>query len=298
MTTAITFGLTAALGMRWAATRKSRQRCRDAAKGAKKGAAAPAPWRQAWRKGARRIRRFERLGRSGEPRGGDEAPATSLLSTRFLLRATGSVAATRFAKDAQQAGQLELHLWCEQEGGTREPLPGSPFPVHVNEGGASAVGSFVREAEAGNKGGEQKIVAGEHVSLKPQVHDQFGNPTSAPEGALTAVLDSPGHEGEALENPKLRSGLGTYEVIVEPLKSGQHSVHILLYGQDITGSPVSLRLAQFGPPGEVLPSTSEEPTLVNHQCGTLTTHDKHGNQLDRGGVRVDAKLRVRRGADH
>ena len=77
-----------------------------------------------------------------------------------------------------------------------------------------------------------------------------------------------------------------------PLKSGQHSVHILLYGQDITGSPVSFYVSPSSAhPGKCyLSRASEEPTLVNHQCEiTLTTHDKYGNQLDRGGVRVDAK---------
>ena len=49
---------------------------------------------------------------------------------------------------AQEAGQLELHVWCVTDAaGTKEMLPGSPFPVHVSEGNASAVGSFVKDAE-------------------------------------------------------------------------------------------------------------------------------------------------------
>ena len=192
----------------------------------------------------------------------------------------------------QIAGPQELHVWCEvgqAEG--REPLPGSPFSVHVSEGGPSPVGSYVREAEASKQGGG--IVAGEHVILRPMVHDQFGNATAAPEGSLTAVLDSPGNHGEKLDPPKLRSGLGTYELILEPLKSGDHLVHILLYGVEITGSPVSFKVlaAQPNAPKCYLSRPPDaEPTLINQMCDVkLTTHDKYGNQLERGGVRVDAK---------
>jgi hypothetical protein len=192
---------------------------------------------------------------------------------------------------AQQAGVLDLHLWCVvEEDGQREPLPGSPFSVHVSEGNASAVGSFVREAEASKQG--SGIVAGEHVILRPQVHDQFGNPSSAPEGSLTAVLDSPGNQGEQLEQPKLRSGLGSYELTLEPLTAGQHQVHILLHGEEITGSPVAFYVSPATPNSQkcYLSRADPEPVPVNTPCDILLkTHDKYGNQLDRGGVRVDAK---------
>ena len=191
---------------------------------------------------------------------------------------------------AEQAGVLDLNLWCEVDGGTREPLPGSPFSVHVSEGDASPIGSFVRDAEASKQG--SGIIAGEHVILRPQVHDQFGNPSSAPEGALTAILDSPGHMGEQLEPPKLRSGLGSYELTLEPLKAGEHSVHILLHGEEITGSPVKFYVSPAAPNSQkcYLSRPDAEPCLVNAQAEILLlTHDKYGNQLDRGGVRVDAK---------
>ena len=192
---------------------------------------------------------------------------------------------------AKVAGTQELHLWCEGEESTREPLPGSPFSIHVSEGGASAVGSRVQEAEANKQGGG--IVAGEHVILRPMVHDRFGNATSAPEGALTAVLDSPGQLGEVLEPPKLRSGIGTYESILEPVKSGDYSVHILLHGEEITGSPVSFKVLAAAPNPQksyLTRPADAGPTLINQQCEiTLITHDKYGNQLEKGGVRVDAK---------
>ena len=193
---------------------------------------------------------------------------------------------------AQQAGVLDLNLWCivDQETGTKEPLPGSPFAVHVSEGTASPVGSFVREAEASKQGAG--IVAGEHVILKPQLNDMFGNPSSAPEGVLTAVLDSPAETGQVLEPPKLRSGLGSYELTLEPFKAGPHHVHILLEGKEITGSPVNFYVSPAAPNSQkcYLYRPDSEPILINSQCDILLkTHDKYGNQLDRGGVRVDAK---------
>lgn len=192
---------------------------------------------------------------------------------------------------AEHAGVLDLNLWCEVgSSGEREPLPGSPFSVHVSEGDASPVGSFVKDAEASKQG--SGIIAGEHVILKPQVHDQFGNSSSAPDGALTAILDTPGHVGEVLEPPKLRSGPGSYELTLEPLKAGEHAVHILLSGEEITGSPVKFYVSPAVPNSQkcYLSRPDPEPILVNQPCDiTLTTHDKYGNQLDRGGVRVDAK---------
>ena len=192
---------------------------------------------------------------------------------------------------ASQAGILDLNLWCEVEGGQRDPLPGSPFSVHVSEGNASPVGSYVREAEASKQGGSG-ITAGEHVVLKPQVHDQFGNPSSAPEGSLVAILDSPDLIGETLDPPKLRSGMGSYELTLEPLKAGRHAVHVLLAGAQITGSPVEFEVSPAAPnPQKCYMSRADpEPVLINTMCDILlTTHDKYGNQLDRGGVRVDAK---------
>ena len=68
--------------------------------------------------------------------------------------------------------------------GERLAVPGSPFTVHVSEGNASATGSFVKEAEAkqsgGDKGDKDKaqgaggFVAGEHIVIKPQVSTPSG----------------------------------------------------------------------------------------------------------------------------
>lgn len=118
-----------------------------------------------------------------------------------------------------QAGVLELHLWVHSldkldvqnsansseeaptttaDGGgvfggggslfggpseSREPLPGSPFTVHVSEGPASATGSFVKEAEPSSMASKQErgFAAGEHVILRPQVRVRGANANECPE---------------------------------------------------------------------------------------------------------------------
>ena len=114
--------------------------------------------------------------------------SAQMASLPFEGRMSGS--SYEIAYVAQEAGTMDLHLWATElspadgddearkEGGalkaTREPLPGSPFTVHVSEGNASATGSFVTEAvskqagEAASKQGTD-FIAGEHIILRPQV---------------------------------------------------------------------------------------------------------------------------------
>ena len=209
---------------------------------------------------------------------------------------------------------MDLHVWAatrkatgggdaapELSGATveqRTPLPGSAFSVHVSEGNASAVGSSVGEAEAGKQGAG--FVAGENVILRPQIRDSFGNASNPPEGALSAEHIFPVNEKnvdtwEELPPPKLKGGLGTYELVIEPTRAGEHFVHIKLHGQDISGSPVSFHLAPAAPSSSkcrlkrILPP--EDEPLIEKQAieVRVTLFDRYGNQLDHGGVRVDAK---------
>ena len=229
---------------------------------------------------------------------------------------------------AEEAGAMDLHLWVVDKETTvasmtgaqgkpkgsdsdapitvnepREMLPGSPFTVHVSEGNASAIGSFVKEAEAkqaasaGAAAGKDGVgfTAGEHIIIKPQVRDQFGNPSTAPEGALTADHEIPGaNTGGTLspvDPPKMRGGIGSYELGIEPIRAGMHVVHIKLHGEEVTGSPVEFKVTP-GPPS-VSKCYLTKPDRVAVEKIPLpivaTLVDKYGNKLDRGGVRVDAK---------
>jgi len=103
------------------------------------------------------------------------------------------------------------------------------------------------------------------------------------------------HAWENLGSPKPKGSLGNYEIAVEPTKAGLHLVHIKLHGQDISGSPVSFTVAPAGPSASkcklsrFMPPESE-PLLEKSPISILVTlFDKFSNQLDKGGIRVDAK---------
>ena len=236
--------------------------------------------------------------------GEDEKKAISL---PFQGRINGSV--FEIAYVAKEAGPMDLHLWAswtaQNTDGVaeehREPLPGSPFQVYVTEGNAAAKGSFVGEAEAGKQGAG--FVAGEHIVLRPMIRDGFGNAAAAAEDMLIARHVKPdtvrsnekGSNCETLMPPKPKGSLGSYELVVEPTKAGTHHVHILLGTEDVAGSPVKFTVLPAAPsaskcklmtvePPENSPLIEKMPIAIR-----ATLFDKYGNQLDHGGVRVDAK---------
>ena len=225
------------------------------------------------------------------------------VSLPFEGRMNGSVYEIDYV--AQEAGTMDLQIWATKlddvgAEDTREMLPGSPFTVHVSEGNAAAEGSFVGDVEASKEGGG--FVAGGHVVLRPQIRDQFGNASAAAEGTLSAYhvwnLKPEmvgGEPEEELSAPKASKELGKYELVVEPTKAGLHHVHIRLHGQDISGSPVSFSVTPAGPASSKCKLNrtqppEDEPLMEKSPIAILVTlFDKFGNQLDRGGIRVDAK---------
>jgi len=223
----------------------------------------------------------------------------------------GSVYVIRYV--AQEAGMMDLHVWATEAnadvgGGVdkqgdeaRKPLPNSPFGVHVSEGNASAVGSSMSEAEAKHVEGKQKdgFAAGENILLRLQVRDQFGNASAPEEGILSACHVMPGQDvadaTDVSQSLKPKGGLGAYELAVEPTRAGVHKVYMKLGGQDITGSPVSFAITPAAPSSSKCKLSREmppenEPLWEKSQIALKATLlDKYGNQLDHGGVRVDAK---------
>ena len=57
-------------------------------------------------------------------------------------------------------------------------------------------------------------MAGEKIVLKPQLRDQFGNPSSAPQGSVTAKLEAPDgvQQLHVKPNPK---AIGSYDIAHE-----------------------------------------------------------------------------------
>lgn len=100
---------------------------------------------------------------------------------------------------AKAAGACSLHVWCDLEPHpgerTRTAFPGSPFSFVVLAGPASAAASRVDgwskvSKEERSVGGKKAvdmaaldsatIVAGDSLSIRPQIYDSWGNPAVLP----------------------------------------------------------------------------------------------------------------------
>lgn len=189
---------------------------------------------------------------------------------------------------AQKAGDHLLHVWADPEGaGVRETLPGSPFEVSVVEAHPAAASSTIGYSQEEKKA----ILSGEKLMLKPQLRDQFGNPSAAPADALKALLEAPDGTYE-IEVRQSNRGLGAYEVAHETVLKGEYVVHVELNGMPVGGSPALF----FVEPSvatankSILQPPKTEP--LTHQLTELEliAVDKLGNTLEKGGARLDARV--------
>lgn len=157
-------------------------------------------------------------------------------------------------------------------------------------------------------------MAGETISVQPLIRDRLGNPTAAPEGALKVSLETPdGKETSMAPVLGSRGGLTTYDVNYSPEQKGWHTMHVALADNAVEGSPVRFRVI----PGLPAIATSrmelpKEPEMegikldkgsrgdaellsVNLIAGRMyrllvVAVDRCGNELDRGGANVTARV--------
>ena len=202
--------------------------------------------------------------------------------------ATGQGESFEIRYTAKEAGDFELHVWCDPDAkGVRQWLTGSPFNVRVTGVRPSAEGSYVGGVE---KLLNDPVTAGDSLTLRPQLRDQFGNASAAEPGTFAAHIDCPDglHELEV----KQVKGLGLYEVNYDVSIKGPHSIHFLLNGADITGSPVEFNVnpsAALGSKSKLYPP-ADNP-VIHSQCELLLEAiDKFGNKLETGGCRIDARV--------
>ena len=239
------------------------------------------------------------------------------------------VEAYHISYTAQEAGDFFLHVWMDPDGcGVRKSVVGSPFPVRVSGVRASPAGSFLggvdkylsgstqgqgsgRGADllgdkAPNKATDEpsamasasaepradgaKLGVGERIVLRPQLRDEYGNASSAPNGELKAWIENPERTRVELELKQLAQ-LGAYEIAYESKDKGLHAAHVVLDGEEITGSPFKFIVM----PGPAVGSKSHlthvsEPAIINVPCELrLQTVDKFGNTLDVGGATIAAR---------
>ena len=136
---------------------------------------------------------------------------------------------------------------------------------------------------------KEPVTAGDVIQLRPQLRDQFHNASAADAGEFLVHIEGPDgvHELEL----KTLKGLGLYEVTHEVTHKGAHSIHFLLNGVDISGSPVEFNVnpaAALGNKSKLYPPT--EPPVTHVPCELLLEAiDRYGNRLESGGSRVDAR---------
>jgi len=239
------------------------------------------------------------------------------------------VEAYHISYTAQEAGDFFLHVWMDPDGsGVRKSVVGSPFPVRVSGVRASPAGSFLggidkylsgsTQGQGSARGADQlkdqpgdkapnkvtdeasasaepraesaKLGVGERIVLRPQLRDEYGNASSAPNGELKAWMENPERTRVELELKQLAQ-LGAYEITYESKDKGLHAAHVVLDGEEITGSPFKFVVM----PGPAVGSKSHltqviEPAIINVPCELrLQTVDKFGNTLDVGGATIAAR---------
>jgi hypothetical protein len=171
------------------------------------------------------------------------------------------------------------------------PPPGTPLAVLRKSRSSSTFANLeqsspTQSSPAQSAAPRALIGAGERLTLRPQLRDEFGNASFASEGALHARIVTP--DKASFELPlKQFSALGSYELSYDLQTKGHHSVHVELYGEDIGGSPFLFTVQ----PGQPVASKSrlvlKSPALVNVPCHLeLQAVDKFGNALNRGGASV------------
>lgn len=252
---------------------------------------------------------------------------------------------------AQEAGDFDLHVWCEYEGSNeRKFLSGSPFGVRVSGVRASPQGSgfTVHGVEKYMEGGDSfdpiatlsdalphdrqveadasspiatpeparahphdpssrasrtsrrgsnlqmtmvpRIPAGEKITIKPQLRDEFGNVSFAAEGELMSLVASEKGPPATLAL-RLLGGLGAYETTYDAHVKGLHNIHMTLHGDEITQSPFTFYVHPGKPTGKDSRLRQKTvPALVGMPCEMLLEAvDKFGNILDTGGASVAAR---------
>ena len=215
------------------------------------------------------------------------------------------------------AGMSEVHVWCDpQSKGERLPFVGSPFLIQVTAGRPTSEQSYVdgytkesRNQEQQKKRGQEQqqlqvdssnVVAGDTVSARPFLLDEYGNNTICDPDKLTdeltAKVKSP-DDSEKSVPVLFDAAKRKYEVRTETSLSGMHELHVLLHGVPIRGSPVSFETVAASPDptySKLLPPATEtciasfeEPTTIEFH-----TFDRFNNACTRGGLLVTGRLQL------
>lgn len=207
---------------------------------------------------------------------------------------------------ATDAGNCKLHVWCVPSVSAKNErisFPGSPFSLHVSPGAPSTDVSQVAgwtkmfKEEKNAKYGKaanadpNTLIAGDTITIRPEVFDEFNNPTVLAEGSLSITHETPDGASTSLRynHQNVRgTELVQYDVRLDTMLSGSQHVHVRVSGVPIKGSPVTFNVQPDKPEPQTCklyaPETENGGTLYieePYKC-LLRTYDRYGNHCSTG----------------
>ena len=210
---------------------------------------------------------------------------------------------------ATEAGAMKLHVWCDPlSKGDRIPFPNSPFALHVSPGQASTRVSQVdgwtkllkeeKNVKYG-KGAQADIntlIAGDTLTIRPEIYDDYGNSTVVPEGLLQVRHEFPNGDASMLKyTTQMRGGMTQYDIKHDTSVSGDHKIHIEVTGEPIQGSPVTFSVLPDRPDPEKSRLCSPTESMLYTDVpavSVLRSHDKYGNACMTGGHKFGTRLQL------
>jgi len=199
-------------------------------------------------------------------------------------------------------------VWCDpQSEGERLPFPNSPFQLAVSSGEPSTSVSQVDgwtkllkdEKVKYGKGAQvdvNTLIAGDTLTIRPEIFDEFGNPTVVQEGQLQIQHQLPNETKTLLKyTQQVRGGTTQYDIKHDTSVSGDHEIHIMLGETPIKGSPVTFTVLPDKPDPErckLFAPTDGLLLLDQPYASLLRTYDKYGNACISGGHKFGTRLQL------
>jgi len=226
----------------------------------------------------------------------------------------GDTGVYRIRYSASEAGPCRLHIWCDpQSKGERLPFPNSPFQLAVSSGEASATVSqvdgwtkLIKDEKVkygkGTQADANTLVAGDTLTIRPEIYDQLRNLTVVQEGQLVIRHDLPNGTHALLKyNQQVRGGTTLYDIKHDTAFSGQHEIHVMLGTTPIKGSPVTFAVLPDKPDPEKCKLLQPEDAILlvdRPYASVLRTYDKYGNACVVGGHKFGTRLQLMKQSVH
>eukprot|EP00966_Prymnesium_polylepis_P038801 900431-Prymnesium_polylepis.1 len=178
----------------------------------------------------------------------------------------------------EKAGAYRLHVSLQHQ---QLRLLGSPLHLHVVPARASAAQSRIIASSA-----DLKLTAGERRTVVVRTADRFGNACLHGGAKVKAV----GHE--ALQCAVHDRDDGAYAVSWHSTTRGRFSLELLVHGEPVTGSPLSLLVepARLYPANCVPAGETEQLVAGDTNAITVFCADQYGNAVRPSAAQFGVRL--------